>query len=183
MASALQMPRGNAEHGERRRQIETRHRVREAIGKRWTEYDGQPIGGHEAAVDDLVARGSMHPTVGGENPERGKQRTGRDHDRCEQVSPWWNALASEKHDTEKACFQKKGHHALVREKRAENVTRYVGVAAPVRAELERHHDAGHDAHAERHGEDPGPEHRQAQIDRIALDDVQSFKQNDERCEP
>src|SRR5438045_3195276 len=97
---ALQMPGGNAEHCERRCQIEPRYRVHEAIRKRWIENDRKPIGWHETAVDRLVTRWRLHPAVGGENPERGKQRTGSDHDRCKQMRPWWHTLASEKQNAE-----------------------------------------------------------------------------------
>ena len=125
----------------------------------------------------------MHPAIERKDPERREQRSECDHQRREKMRPWRNQLAAEQHDAQESRFEEERDHPFVRQQRGEDVPAALRKATPVGAELERHHDAGHDAHAERHGEDPRPEHRQAEIDRIALDDVQSFEQNDERCEP
>ena len=96
------------------------------------------------------------------------------------MRPRRNKLASEQHDPEEARLEKESDHPLVREQRSEDIRAGFGKAAPIGAELERHHDAGHHPHAERHCKHARPEDGQAEIDRIPLDRVQPFEQDDER---
>jgi len=141
MTSVLQMPCADTEHGERRRQEEARHRVRETIGKRRIEDHRQPVRRHVASVDDIVADRGLHPAIGSENPERREQRAGGDHHGGKEMRPRRHALAAEEQDAEEARLEKEGDETFVREQRPEYVAGRVGIAAPVGSELERHHDA------------------------------------------
>ena len=177
--AVLHVPRCDAENSERRRQVEPRDGMHQPVRKRRIEDDRKPTRWKKAPVDQLVALRRVHPAVERKDPERREQRSERDHQRREKMRPWRNQLAAEQQDAQEPRFEEERHHAFVSQKGSEDVAAYFREAAPIGAELKRHHDARHDTHAERHGKDPRPEHRQAQIDRIALDDVQSFEQNDE----
>src|SRR5262249_53717496 len=54
----------------------------------------------------------------------------------------------------------------------------VGKAAPIGAELERHHHARHHAHAEGDGEQAQPEAGNAKIDVLAGEEIEAFQQGD-----
>ena len=179
MLPALQVPCSNAEHGKRRRQVKAGNRMHQPVRKRRIEDDCKPAFRKKASVGEHVALRRLHPAIERENPERREQRPQRDHQRGEEMRPWRNELAAKQEDAEKARLEKERDHAFVCEQRAEDIRAALGKPAPVGAELKRHHDARHDAHAERHGEDARPEHRQPQIDRIALDEVQPLEQHDE----
>ncbi|MNC86220.1 hypothetical protein D3C83_18600 [compost metagenome] len=79
------------------------------------------------------------------------------------MHPLRHALAAEQQNAEEGSFQKKSRQRFVSHERSDDARRQFRVAAPIRAELERHDDARHDPHAEGHGEDPDPERRDAQI--------------------
>ncbi len=66
-------------------------------------------------------------------------------------------LATEQKHSEKRRFQKECGETLIGQQRGYHVAGVVGEAAPVRAELERHDDAGHHSHAEGNRKDPQPE--------------------------
>ncbi len=55
--------------------------------------------------------------------------------------------------------------------------------APVGAELERHHDAGDHAHAERHCKDLQPEIEDAPVERVAGDEPRAFDRRQPRRQP
>ena len=139
--------------------------------------------GMEAAVDDVVARRRLHPAVGRQNPEGRGERPERDHQRGEKMRPARHQLAAEQQHAEEGRLEKERRQALVGEQRRDDVADVVGEAAPVRAELERHDDAGHDAHAERDGEDLDPEGRNAEIDLALGGEMQALQNRDEGGEP
>jgi hypothetical protein len=59
----------------------------------------------------------------------------------------------------------------------------MGVATPVQAQLERQHDAGHDAECETDREDPAPEPEHLQIQRIARLAVTAVADDQEDGQP
>jgi hypothetical protein len=69
------------------------------------------------------------------------------------------------------------------EERAEHVAGAARELAPVGAELERHDDPGHHAHAERHGEDPGPEPGQTTVHGTPALQPDRLEHDDPRREP
>ena len=125
---------------------------------------GDPVDREEAAVDDLVAGRRLHPAVGAriqndENSVPTATISGRD-----EMRPARHQLAAEQQHAEKRRFEEEGGQAFIGQQRRDDIGGGVGEAAPVGAELERHDDAGHHAHAEGDGEDPGPEAGDAEID-------------------
>ncbi len=131
--------------------------MHEAVGKRRIEDDLEPIGGDELPVGvDGVAGRRLHPGIGGEDPECGNQRAGRDHQGREEMQPVADPLQPEQHHAEKTRFEEERGEHLVGHQRADHGARSVRKRRPVGAELIRHHDARHHAHAERDGEDLQP---------------------------
>ena len=78
--------------------------------------------------------------------------------RRDEMRPARHQLAPEQQHAEERRFEEERRQALVGQQRRDDVGGRVGEAAPVGAELERHDDAGHHAHAERDREDLDPEH-------------------------
>ncbi len=68
-----------------------------------------------------------------------------------------HALRAEQHHAEKRGLEEKGGQHFVAEQRAQDVAGGGGELAPVRAELEAHHEPRHDAETERDREDLQPE--------------------------
>ena len=139
--------------------------------------------GKETAVDESVARGRLHPAVGRENPERGEQRSHRHHDGGEEMHPARHQPPAEQQHAEKRGFEEERGEAFIGEQRREHVGGDVGEAAPVGAELERHDDAGHHAHAERDREQLGPEPRQPEPDRPLGEEIEALEHRDIGREP
>ena len=79
MTFAAQMVRGYADHDERGRDEERDRGVHQAVWEGRIEDDPIPVVRHEAAVDDRMADRSLHPTVRGQDPERGQERAQGDH--------------------------------------------------------------------------------------------------------
>src|SRR5262249_49121251 len=152
--------------------------VCQAIREGWTEDYGEPVLGKEAPVDDLVARRRLHPAVGGQDPERRKERSERNHEGGNEMRPRRHELASEQEYAEKSRLQEEGSDAFIGEQGAEDIRRRIGKAAPVRAELERHDHAGHHADPEGDRENPDPEHRDAEIDVSSGPEMKSFEDQD-----
>ena len=144
---------------------------------------GQPVGREEAAVDDLVAGGRLHPAVGREDPEGRQQRAERHHQRRDEMRPGRHQLAAEQQHAEEGRFEEEGGQPFIGEERRQHIGRRVGEAAPVGAELERHDDAGHDAHAEGDREYLDPECRDPEIDLPAGEEMQPFQHGDEGRQP
>jgi hypothetical protein len=107
----------------------------------------------------------------------------RDHQRGDEMRPARHEIAAEQQHAEEGGLEKEGRQALVGEQRRDDVGGCVGIAAPVRTKLERHHNARHHAHAERRGENPDPEGRDAEIDLAPGGQMQTFQDGDERGEP
>ena len=74
-----------------------------------------------------------------------------------------HAVPAEQQDAEEGRFEEEGGQHLVADQRADDVAGDDREAAPVGAELVGQHDPRHDAHAERHREDLGPEPREPVI--------------------
>ena len=152
-----------------------------SVGERRAEDDLQPIYRIELAVDDGVADRRLHPAVCREDPERGKERAERDHYGSDKMRPGRHQGAAEQQHPEERCLEKESHQVLIGQKRADDVSCGIGQAAPVGAELERHHYSGHHPHAEGDREDPNPEIRDAQVHRACGSEMQSFEQGDVGC--
>src|SRR5581483_5753309 len=131
----------------------------EAIGEAGIENDFKPARRIGDAVAHLIARRRLHPAVRRENPESGERGADGDGDRGKYVEPAWYAVTAEEEDAEECRLEKESREHLIADKRAKHVAGDRGEAAPVGAELIRHHDARDDAHGEGHGEDPGPQAR------------------------
>ena len=80
-----------------------------------------------------------------------------------QCMRWPKRLLAEEEDAEEGGFEEEGERALHRQRLRDHVARVGREARPVRAELELHRDAGHDAQHEGDGEDARPEARRAVI--------------------
>jgi hypothetical protein len=82
----------------------------------------------------------------------------------------------------KGGFQEEGHQAFISQQRRDDIGGRVGESAPVGAELERHHDAGDDTHAEGDREDLDPESGEPEIDLFPGDEMQALQHSDEGSE-
>ena len=147
------------------------------------EDDLQPVLREEPAVDDLVTRRGLHPAVCRQNPEGREQGPGRDHHRRDQMGPARHQPAPEQQHAEKGRFQKESRQTLIGEKRRQDIGGGVGKSAPICAKLKRHHEARHDPHAERDGENPGPEIRQPEVKLPPTGEMQGFEQRDKAGKP
>jgi hypothetical protein len=181
-ARGTQVVSSHAGDDERRRDIERRDGVREAVRKRRIEDDGDPVLREEPSRHHGMAGGCLHPAVDDEDPERREQRPDRDHDRGPKMHPRGDTFTPEQQHTQKARFEEKSREAFISHQRTDDIRGQVGEAAPVGPELERHDDARHDAHAERYGEYFEPEFRQPQVNRAAGGEVQTFEYRDVGCE-
>jgi hypothetical protein len=149
------------------------------VGKRRIENDLQPIFREEPAIDDLVPDRSLHPAVGGKNPERGGQRAHRHQQGGDEMHGRRHQLAAEQQHPEEGRLQEECGQALIGQERRDHVAGVVGKAAPVGAELERHDHAGHHPHAEGDREDPQPELGESEPDRPPGQGVAAFQKGDE----
>jgi hypothetical protein len=111
----------------------------------------------------------------------------RDHAAGEQVEPRRDPAAPEHDDPEEGRLQEERRDRLVAEQRPQDRAAPLGQHAPVGAELERHHDARDDTHAERHREHLEPEVEQPPVhwvagrQRHALDGREPGGQSDREC--
>jgi hypothetical protein len=165
--AAQQMPGCSRAYYEGRGKVSGGHHVRQAIRKGRIEDHHQPVDGHDAAVDDLVALRRVHPAVRSEDPERRNERSDCDHHRRHEMKSRPNAVQAEHHDPEEAGFEKECRQHFVREQRASHAAGETREFAPIGAELVGHHDAGYDTHAERNGEHIQPEAIEVAIHLIA----------------
>ena len=90
-----------------------------------------------------------------------------DHERGDEVHPRRHAVPAEDQHGQETGLEEEGKDALGGQGRAEDVADEAGVAGPVGAELELHHDAGGHAHREIDREQPRPEPRHGVITPIA----------------
>ena len=177
------MPGADAGDHECRGQERRGDHVREAEGEGGIEHHLPPADDVERAVAQLVPGGRLHPAVGGEDPERGDQGARRDRAGRPKVHATRDALAPEQQDAEEGRLEEeRGQHFVV-EQRAQHVAGAGRELAPVGAELKRHDDAGHHAHAERHGEDPGPEPGQIAMKRAAAPQPDRLQHDEPRRQP
>ena len=153
----------------------------EAIRQRRAEDDREPVLRKEQAVDHFVAGRRLHPAVGGKDPECRQQACRRPPARRRRNAwPGGTSLRPNSSTPRKRRFQKERHQALIGQQRRNDVAGDVGEAAPVGAELERHDDAGDDAHAERDRKNPQPELREIEEHGAPGQRIGAFKEGDER---
>ena len=88
-----------------------------------------------------------------------------------EMRPARHQIAAEQQHAQKARFQGEGGQAFIGQQRRDDIGGGVGKAAPVGAELERHHHARDHAHAEGDGEDARPEAGDAETDVLAGDEI------------
>src|SRR5262249_40414709 len=103
----------------------------------------------------------------------------RDHGCRKDMRPWRHQLAAEQQHAKEPGLQEEGGETFISKQRRQDVRSRRGVLAPIRAELERHHDAGDDAHAEGDGEDLGPEYRNAGVYLATSREVETLDHGDE----
>ena len=78
-----------------------------------------------------------------------------------------NTLHPEQHDAEETRLEKKGGQHFIGHERTDHRSRLVGKHCPVGAELIRHDDARHDAHAEGDCKNLEPVFEQRQVNLAA----------------
>ena len=184
MGIAQQVKRADRADQESGGEIGREHHMHQPIGKRWIENDLEPVGGHELAlgIDGVAGRG-LHPGIGGENPERRDQRSGRDHQGGEEVQPVTDPLQPEQHHAEKAGLEEERGQHLISHQRPDHRARLVRECRPVGAKLVGHHNARHHAHAERDGEDLQPIVEQVEEDFAPGPQPQRFEHREVACKP
>ena len=152
-----QMPGADTADHESGGQVRGEHHMHQPVGERGIEDHLPPVGRRKLARGiDGVAGGRLHPGVRGQNPERREQRAGRDHQRREEMQFMSDALEPEQHHAEEACLEEECGQHFIGHQWPDHRADLVREARPVGAELVRHHDAGHDTHAEGDGEDLQP---------------------------
>ena len=147
-AAAAQIKGADADHDKAGRDVESHDGVGEAPGEGWVEDDLQPVLREKAPIDDFVSYRSLHPAVGRQDPKGREQRSPGHHQGRDQMRPARYQPAPEQHHAEKSGFEKEGGQPLISEERRQHIGGGVGKPAPIGAELERHDDARHNAHAE-----------------------------------
>ncbi len=183
-APAPEPPGGDADHDEAGRDVDGVDRMGEAIGEGRAEDDREPVLRHEAAVDHRDSPRASASSCWSRGSRRSRTSVPkRHHQRGEEMRPARHQLAAEQQHAEEGRFEKEGRQPFIGEQRREDVCGRVGKPAPVGAELERHDDARHDAHAERHGENLDPEGRDAEIDLAPGREMQALEDGDERGKP
>ena len=155
--AAQKVPRACRGDAKGASQVRGEEHVRKADPDDRAENDLAPIDGDESAVLDGVADRRLHPTVVDHDPERGECGAQRDHRGREQIEPLRNSLPAEQEDAEKTRLQRKGREGLIGEERPLYRPRNTRELAPIRAELEGHHDSGDDAEPEGDAENLEPE--------------------------
>ena len=103
----------NADDHEAGGDVNRVHDVSEPIRKGRAEDDLQPVLRDEPAVDDCVAGGRLHPTVGRQDPEGRKERAEGDHQRGDEMRPRRHELPAEQQHAEERRFQEERDQALV----------------------------------------------------------------------
>ena len=93
----------------------------------------------------------MHPAIGREDPEGGKQRAQRHHTGREEVQAAADAMPAKQHDAKKASFEEEGGQDFIGQQRPGNTTGELREPAPVSAKLIGHHQPGNDAHTKING--------------------------------
>ena len=107
----------------------------------------------------------------------------RDHAAGKEVEARRHAVAPEQHDAEERRLEHEGGEGLVAEQRTLDRAGLLREPAPVGAELERHDDAGHDAHAEGDREDLDPEIEHAPVERVAGGQPRALDRRQPRGQP
>ena len=171
-----QVPCARGANHERGGEVGRKHHVHEAIGERWVEDDGKPVLRHELALRvDGVALRRLHPAVDAEDPEGGEQGAASHDGGGQHVQALAHPPAAEQHDAEEARLEEEGGQHLIADERPKHRAHLVREDGPVGAELIGHHHAGHDAHAEDHGEHRLPLLEQGKIDFVARPQPQAVE--------
>ena len=181
---AQQVPRADRADDHRRRQIGRRHGVGEAVGEGRVEDHRRPALRHEPAVGiERVARGRLHPGIGGQYPEGREQRAARDEAGRQEVQAGAHPLHPEQHHPEEARLQEEGGQHLIAEQRPEHGSGLVREDRPVGAELVAHHQPRHDAHGEGYGEDLQPVAVGVEIDWLVGGEPEGFQHREIARQP
>jgi len=149
--------------------------MREPIGEGRVEDDRHPIDRDKAPIRDPVSARRLHPAVGGKDPKRREQGAKCDHQSGDEMRPAWHQAATEQKNTEECGLEEEGDDPLIGEQRRKDAGGCRGVPAPVGSELERHHNAGNDAHAKGDRKDLYPEGRYPQQHAPPGDDMRAFE--------
>src|SRR5439155_12691380 len=92
-----------------------------------------------------VGNGMLHPRIGHDDEEARQPRSEEHGDAHPPVSPAPEAALAEQEQTQECRLQEKREYAFHDERLADDAARRPRERRPVRAELEFHRDAGHDA--------------------------------------
>ena len=181
--SAQQLPGRRAGDHERRGDVRRDDGVRETVGEGGIEDDAQPIDGHDAAVDDLVTLGRVHPTVRREDPCRRDERTDCHCQRRHEVQAGTDTITSEQHDAEEASLKEERRKHLVCEQRPRHPAGKTREIAPVGAELVGHHQARDHPHAKRHRKHLDPELVEIDVHLALGAQPQCLEHSEVACQP
>ena len=150
MTALEQEPSTDRQHKNRARDV-TRADGMDELGL------GDGIEDHRHEVADFHAHGvgvemrthrELHPAIGNQDPQRREIGAHRQRPGGDQMLHLAEPVPSEEEHADERGFQKKGHHAFQRQRRAEHIADIMRVIGPVGAELEFHGDAGGDTHGE-----------------------------------
>src|SRR5215475_3476731 len=95
-----------------------------------------------------MAGGCLLPAVRYHNPDRGKDRSERDHNGCYKMKFRRHAVPAENQYGEKSRFEEKSEDTFSRQCRAEHIAHKARVHGPVRSKLEFHDDSSRHTHRE-----------------------------------
>jgi hypothetical protein len=110
------------------------------------------------AIAQLIPLGGVHPAVQHDDPEGGHGGAEGDKEGGKGMDPWFHTGCAKQHDAKEGSLKEKGGEDFVSKQGACDVTDGFHEAGPIGAELERHGDAGHNAHGKGQGKDLDPEH-------------------------
>jgi len=142
-----------------------------------------PVIWDEGAIFHDVPRWHLHPAVIDHDPERRKRGPQRHHRGRKQIEPRRHAAAPKDQHAEERGLEHEGRKGLVHQERTLDRPGHFGQHAPIRAELECHHDPGYDTQAECHAKYFQPEFKKHLIDRAAGSKMKRFEDGQPRGKP
>ncbi len=121
----------------------------------------------------------LHPGVGDENPQRRKVGAEGDEERHREMFARRQLVPAEEKQADESRFEKEGHQAFDRQRRAKDVADILRIIGPVRSELELHGQSSGDAEGEIDAEQLAPELRHVPVDFLARHDEDRLHDDEE----
>ena len=134
----------------------------------------------DAAMGHSETGGSLHPGIGGDDPESRKMRAEKHQKSGPPVCPTRYAVTAEYQDSEKNRFKKKGQDHLSDEWRAENIPDHPRIPRPVAAERKFHDDPGRRSKHENQTEDPRQKRRHVAEPLLPFPEISRFDDEDDQ---